>query len=351
MLKNKKILNDKGALESAGVLSIEDYKPSKIFTTDMTALAAYWRDLDCQRFISRYEWHGLPKNIPAWRLEQMLYYRGSLVLYKVGKDFFLLPYACTKGVNLIGLPNAIYPVSYNGEKTDDSQVVKGIDLSINNKGEFNGNAKAVILYDRYNGFWTSGQLARYALSLPIIQEICNRLAFGGINLINSQGKYVIVCKDEKAARVVEKQLDELMNSTSNYALIRSMFEIQIINNKVDYQEQQIWEDVASWNSLLCDGIGVQHNGLFNKKERTIEGELSGANTQTNLILMNGLKARRDFVIQVKELFGEDPDFKEQFGEDFGVDLSTLENYQEQEDRVYEEEQGEKKNEFTNNNKF
>lgn len=325
MAKIKKTFNEQAQLEAAGVdVSGRNCGTPAVtlFKTNMTELATYMRDLDSQQFINRYKWQGLPKHIPQWRLEQMLYYRGSVVLFKAGKDFYILPYASTKGVNLLGMPNAVIPVSFNGKKPEEDGDKLEKELTINNNGDYNKDAEAVILYDRYNCMINpTGTTARFILSEPIIQEICNRFAYLGINLTNSQGKYLIICKDEKTADVVSLQLDELFSSTKNYALVRSMFEIQVINNKVDYQEQQIWEDISSWNSLRLEGLGVSHNGLFNKKERQINGELSGVKEQTNNILYNGLNARKYFVEQAKLLFGNDPDFKEQFGDDFGVEIA------------------------------
>lgn len=322
-------LQHKDALEAQGI-DVDGKLPSflpKLFTTDMDGLARYMRDIDSQQFIRRYKWRGLPKNIPAWRVEQMLYFRGSVALFKAGKEFYILPYASTKGINAIGLPNAIKPVCYNGALPDEKGEYKNDklyfdkELPINNYGLYNPDAKAVILYDKYNAVVNpTGVVSRWAYVQPILHEICNRFAYLAINIRNSQGKFLIICKDEKTAKVVNQQLDELFASTKNYALIRTMFEVQVISNQVDYQEQQIWEDIASWNSLRLEGIGVEHNGLFNKKERQINGELSGVKNQTNAILLNGLKARQDFVEQAKELFGEDKDFQDQFGEDFGVEL-------------------------------
>ena len=324
MARRISTLHQRDQLEAAGInlSGRPDFLPT-LFTTDMNGLARYMRDIDSQQYIQRYKWHGLPKNIPDWRLEQMLYYRGSLALFKAGKEFFILPYASTKGINLIGLPNAIQPVSFNGEtpEKDGARLLGDKELIINNKGAYDEKADAVILYDKFNAITNpTGVVSRWAMVLPILHEICNRFAYLGINLRNSQGKYLIICKDEKTAGVVSEQLDQLFASAKNYALVRSMFEVQVINNQVDYQEQQIWEDIASWNSLRLEGLGVEHNGLFNKKERQINGELSGVKNQTNAILLNGLKARQVFVDQAKELFGDDPDFNEQFGADFGVEL-------------------------------
>ena len=163
------------------------------------------------------------------------------------------------------------------------------------------------------------------LQLQIIEQIVNRLAYLNINLVNSQGKNVIICRDEKQAGVIKKELEALYSSSNNFALIRSMFDVQVINNEVDYREQELWEDIVSWNNLRLECLGIANNGLFNKKERQITGEISRSDEQTSAVLYNSLQARKFFVEQVKEQFGNDPDFKEQFGEDFDVEL----NYQEE----------------------
>lgn len=323
MARRISTLHQRDQLKDAGVIGDKDYLGIKLFTTDMTGLASYMRDIDSQQYMERYKWRGLPKNIPAWRVEQMIYFRGSVAIFKVGKEFYILPYASTRGINLIGLPNAIQPITFNGEKPEkEGKAFLGDkQLIVNNKGSYDPNAEAVILYDKYTNIANpTGVVSRFAMVQPVLHEICNRFAYLGINLRNAQGKYVILCKDEKTAGVVDQQLTEMFNSTKNYSLIRTMFDVQVINNQIDYQEQQIWEDIASWNSLRLEGIGIEHNGLFNKKERQINGELSGVKNQTNAILLNGLKARQDFVELVKQQFGDDADFKEQFGTDFGVDL-------------------------------
>lgn len=327
--KRKKYLTDKAQIEAAGIDL--DGESLSLFTTNMTGLADYMRDIDSQQFISRYKWKGLPKNIYGWRVEQMLYFRASLALFKIGKDFMMLPYASTRGYNAVGIPNAVKPVSFNGEYPEKKGETLDYELFINNVGVENPNVKAVLLFDRFNGFGTTSKMSRYQLSAPIIEEICNRFAFLGINIKNSQGKYIIICKDENTAQILKNSLDDMYSSTRNYQLVRSMFEVQVINNKVDYQEQQIWEDISSWDSLRLNGMGYENNGMFNKKERKLDGELSGGKIQTCAVLMNGLRARKWFCEQVKEIFANDPDF------DFsGLDVELNEEFQEKEEEQINE---------------
>lgn len=318
-----KTMNMKADLQTTGC-PVET-NPSFKINIDKKAMTNVFLDLDACQFISRFKWKGLPKNIYAWNLERMLYTRSAVALGKIGKTFYLLPFVSTSGLNVNGLATEIQLITYNGQNQNEGANFGG-KLPVNLSGHYEENAKAVILYDRFTCLTnSSGNISKMFLQLQIIEQIVNRLAYLNINLVNSQGKNVIICRDEKQASVIKKELEALYSSSNNFALIRSMFDVQVINNEVDYREQELWEDIVSWNNLRLECLGITNNGLFNKKERQITGEISRSDEQTSAVLYNALQARKFFVEQVKEQFGNDPDFQEQFGADFGVEL----NYQEE----------------------
>lgn len=313
-----KTLNMKASLESQGY-PVET-NPSFKIDINRDEMKKVFLDLDSTQFISRFKWKGLPKNIYSWNIERMLYTRGSIALGKVGKTFFFLPYVSTSGLNVNGLATEIQLITYNGINENEGANFGG-KLPVNLSGKYDEKAKAIILYDRFTAFTTSsGGVSRMYLQMQIIEQIVNRLSYLNINLVNSQGKNVIICRDEKQADVIRKELESIYNSTKNFALIRSNFDVQVINNDVEYKEQELWEDIVSWNNLRLECLGIENNGLFNKKERQLTGEVSTSAGQTSAVLRNSYNARKFFVEQVKEQFGNDPDFKEQFGEDFDVEI-------------------------------
>ena len=313
-----KTINMKADLESRGY-PVET-NPSFNMNVDRQAMKQVLLDLDSTQYICRFKWKGLPKNIYAWNIERMLYTRSSIALGKIGKTFYFLPYVSTSGLNVNGLATDIQLITYNGQNKNEGQNFGG-KLPVNLSGHYEENAKAIILYDRFTALTnSSGNVSRMYLQLQIIEQIVNRLAYLNINLVNSQGKNIIICRDEKQAEVIRRELENIYNSTKNYALIRSNFDVQVVNNDIDYKEQELWEDIVSWNNLRLECLGISNNGLFNKKERQLTGEISTSDAQTSAVLQNSLYARQFFVEQVKEQFKDDPDFKEQFGEDFGVEL-------------------------------
>lgn len=319
-----KTLNLKSQLESAGIQL--NFNPIGTLNINKDKLRSFFIDIDSQQFIARFKWKGIPKNWLSWRIEQMLYNRGSLGCTKVGKSFHILPWVMSGGLNTIGLPTAITLITYNGEiiygSGKNSQYNKfASDLTVNHSGEYDKKAQAIILYDRFTGIVSSGGMIPKAyLQGEIIEQIINRLMYLNINLVNSQGKTLIICKDQKQADVVKQELENLYSSIKNFAMMRSQFEVQVINNDIEYKEQQLWEDIVSWNNLRLESLGIQNSGLFNKKERQLTGEISSTTAQTNGILLNGLMARKLFVQQMKEQFKNDPDFQEQF-KDFDVEIN------------------------------
>lgn len=299
---------------------INAYKPQK------RKLKIFMADLDSTQACARFEWVGGPKYFAKYLIEQKLYMRGALVFFKdkLTKTFKLLPFTRQGGLNEDGLMTKVRPIAYNGEAQEIKDAEgEGEVYNVDNYGDLKDDEnKCVILYDRINLFTrNTGGIPKALLQETIINELVNRLCFLNINLVNSQGKNIILVKDPKQASAVNKILENLYNSDKAYAILKSMFEVQVINNDIDYQEQQLWEDAMSWNNLRLEGLGIQNNGLFNKKERQITAESSANEEQTETIKDAYFKARKLFIEQIKETFGNDEDFKTQFADFDVIDLS------------------------------
>lgn len=349
MAKVIKTMNDKAQLEENGVIldgkwSLDAYgcyKPKRAL------LRNYLLDLDGTQAVNRFRFLGCEncKTIPWHLVEQMVYHRAKLLFYKVGHEFKLLPFVANGELDEYGQMTKGKPIPYNGAMKDSTRDYGLIDsqeymidyygdlAEINKEGKVEPvgiERKGVVLFDRQNGYTrNSGLMPKSALQQIMIDEIANRLSFLNINLVNSQGKNIILVKDPKTARAVQSQLQALYDSNKSYSIMSSMFEVQVINNEIDYQEQALWEDVMSWNNLRLEGLGIDNNGLFNKKERQLTIESSSDEEQTEVITDAFFEARKNFVKNVIAVFGEDEDFKKQFKNFRVVDL-RIENAKEKE---------------------
>lgn len=337
-MATKKTVIMESQLDSIGVINNTTFNPAakKIFKTEFD-INKYLKDIDATQASGRFKWKGLPKNIYSFRLEQMLYNKGSLVFFEAGGEFFLLPFTACGGINYYGLPNKVKPLAYDGGASNKEFTNK--ELVVNYSMEFDKNANAVILFDRFNGLYQSNQvIPRSALQQTIIDEIVKRCMTLNYNLINSQGKQLIIVKDEKTREAVEKQLEELYNSKKSYGIMRSSLEVQVINNEIKYQEQEIWEDITSWNNLRLEGLGITNNGLFNKKERQLTGEISGAQEPTSLIIQNALDSRKMFIEQVRNQFKDQADKFKGLSVELAANEMEEQQAQEQDEKAKNEPQ-------------
>ena len=315
-------------LEEHGVLldSKWAFNPVGVYKPKRQKLKQFMLDLDGTQAVNRFEWKGLPKTIPSYLIEQMLYHRGTLVFFKEGNEFRILPYVSSGSLNVYGQMSEVKPLPYNGGALkDDGRTtylsLDAIPVTIDYYGDSDASRRGVILYDRINGFAINNKITpKFWLQETIVEEIVNRLSFLNINLVNSQGKNIILVKDPKQGKAIEKALDNVYSSDKSYSLVKSMFEVQVINNEIKYDEQSLWEDAMSWNNLRLQGLGIDNNGLFNKKERQLTAESSANDEQTDVMSDAYYMARRQFVDMVKEVFKDDADFKAQFKDFDVVDL-------------------------------
>lgn len=297
------------------------FNPVKTFAPQRQKLQRFMRDLDGTQACNRFKWVGAPAYIPAERIEQMLYYRGALAFFKQGNEFRILPFVPVGELNMYGFMKKVQPIAYNGGEYSKKDVKNiGNELNVNLYEEADTN-NAVILWDRQNGLVTSaGMEPKFCLQNTIINEIVNRLSFLNINLVNSQGKNIILVKDPKQRSAVEKALNNVYASDKAYAVVKSMFEIQVINNDITYEEQSLWEDITSWNNLRLDGLGISNNGMFNKKERVLQVQTKTGQEETETISDAFYESRKEFIKQIKEVFKNDTDFKRDFAGFNVIDL-------------------------------
>lgn len=342
-----KPLNLKGQLEDHGIVLDCKYSfnPVRQFAPQRKKLKNFFMDLDGTQACNRFKWVGTPSYFPAFLIEAMLYTRTRLAFFKRGVEFKILPYVANGDLNDYGLATKIKPIAYNGgamkEKAPQWQDVSDAEVKeIEYFGDSeNSENKCVLLFDRYGAlksFAGSEVLPKILLQETIIDEIVNRLSMLNINLVNSQGKTVILVKDPKQQATVERALNDLYASDKAFGMAKSMFEVQVINNTVTNDQQNIWEDTMSWNNLRLEGLGITNNGLFNKKERQITGEVNSNEEQTQITGDAYFRARKEFVELVKKTFANDPDFQRDFANFDVIDLRKAQDNNESKDKEQQE---------------
>lgn len=269
-------------------------------------------DLDAQQCCNRYAWKGLPEYLSGHMIEIMLYTRGSLCGFFNGGTLYILPYVQTGGLNVYGMPNAVQPITYNGEMTGGSPKHWGKELPVSNLGMLNKNARACILYDRIPAYSQNAvPMPRYLLNNELVKYQCDLLGRIKNNLRNIDKKMVFYCDNETQANQMKNDLREAYGSSDPFVVVvrkgngvANGDRGEPMQNGIDVETQSLFETWQSINSIRCMCAGITNGGAFEKKERKITGELQGDQTQTEIVLDAGLQMRKLFLEQLKNIYPE-----------------------------------------------
>lgn len=259
-------------------------------------------DLDLQQYVSRYKWSGLPNYIPQDFIEKMLYFKGSLAGFFEKGQLVILPYAIEGSLNIYGYPTKIEPVAINGKSFGHKK------LNTYPTGEVNKNAESVILYDRCPISTTGLTVPKAVQDTDILSLMNETLIKSEVNLVNSVKKLVYKVNTESQASETRKDLNVALNSNDPFIIVTedstSTNENNVLNSGVELETEKIMQYFSSLNNYRCYKNGIKNNGVFEKMERVVTGELTGNEYQTNLILETGLAFRKTWLEYMKDIYPE-----------------------------------------------
>lgn len=285
-----------------------------LFPTLGTEFFEVLSDMDIQQTTASQVWDGMPDNLPGWAIEHMLYYRSSLVGFFIGDELFVTPYTQTQGINILGFPIAVKPVTYNGASNEPGKVgdelaygtfyplTPGGGMLVKN-GKETHTANAAILYDRLPTYGTNGGVIPSALLVKaIIEAECDLLGRIKINIANANKKLLFRVRDEGQARSMRQILRGLYTDDSPFEVVtdEGMDNLRndVLQTDVELQTQALFEAFQSYNSIRCMVRGINNNGAFEKKERKITGELESS-AQTSIILEQKNAMRKLWLNQLR----------------------------------------------------
>lgn len=283
--------------------------PVGSISRDKNKYKLLWAQYDMTQNISRYVWEDLPENIKSWDIERMLYYRTSLVGFKLGGHIFILPYIISGTLNPYGYFSKVRPITYNGNAVGNSKqlIGGGLELSVNASGVPDGEYEAVLLFDnvpRYSG--SNIGISRYALNQIIIAEMAEVLARVNINLVIANKKIFLIAKDAQQADVIRYEISKSFDSDAPIDVLSSPLDVQTVQSTNDYQADDLFNVLKNYDAIRCFMSGIQSKNFgTEKKERLVSGELAGNEEQIDLIADMGLELRQNFADNMNRLFGTD----------------------------------------------
>lgn len=271
---------------------------------------------ELQQFVRRYQYENLPKGLDPNIIERILYYRGRLVLFKLGDTYYSLPFALNGSIDVYGRYKTVTPLTFNGSISTDSdgneflsdgEWISDMLLDVTYCEEDIEGKSGVILNDYTQGI-SEFIIPRYQLNMVYHEDLANVVILIRHNLISSARVYTIRVLDEGQMKAVMNELadmetDILQRGKRIYPITSSTKLEEILQDK-KLETQQYWECYVSLDNLRENLIGIENNGIFKKKERQLKGEQELEASSADLVYEDGLFSRMQAFNRFNKLFGE-----------------------------------------------
>ena len=280
--------------------------PVGYYNPDKSKYEMIWQYYDFIQCCSRYVWDNLPEGYSSQLIERMLYFRASLVGFKLAGRLYILPYVATgNSLDLLGRPTRVKPIAYNGKEIAGSNdyINKNYSIDVDIFGD-NDENKGVLLFDNIPTNNFGNVPSRYILNKVLIKEIADTFARININIVVSNKKILLQIKDAKQREVIRKELESIFSSDCPFGLITSPLESSSIQSTTDFNADELFNAIKNYDGIRCFMSGISSKGFgTEKKERLVAGELAGAEEEKDLVLDMGLMMRKEFCETINKKFG------------------------------------------------
>ena len=277
------------------------------------SLSNFFLMKELKEFVSRFKWNGLPKGLNEKMLETMVYYKGQLAFFRIGTQYYILPFVYTGPINHYGIQEKLIPISFNGVVEDDQ----------NKQTKFAGEKIAYVYEKEGMKDYATEDIAvvlRSGSSLYLNQVVPNIVATDEIrnklvenlilvryNMIIAQKMKYVTVANEAAAKSIRQQIDNMIHDILNGNVVDTIvgqLAFDEINSESPVlQPQQLWQSFASLDNLRMEFLGILNNGVFEKRERFLSDEVAGKQTVAKLLLTDDLLNRKIFCDLANEIFG------------------------------------------------
>lgn len=272
--------------------------------------------IDRQDAVNRYEWYNLPKGITSELIERILYYKGSAIFFYMSENnsFYFLPYALDGDIDIYGRYLEVTPLPFAGPSatTDDSGKarpwIKGYRKKVIYEVPIDYipdiDKSCVILRDYINGIEQNNQ-PRFILNDGLVSLESQMLPFLRTALLGLTGISGLRVNSEDEQSNVKAAAQSVKQ-----AALSGNFWIPVVGG-LDFQNfdkpnigdaNQFLLSMQAIDNLRLSALGLKNGGLFEKQGTILQSESDMANSNTDLILQDGLSIRQDFCNIVNKVF-------------------------------------------------
>lgn len=271
------------------------------------------RILDEQNAINRYDWYNLPDGINGQMLERMLYYKGQIAFFKLGKHYFILPYALQgkndTGLDCYGRMTSIKPVVLGSEVDPNSGKklmyfagdkvwipVYTLEEYINREEESNVNEEnACVLIKDYTEQLSQTILPRSTIQEPILSYMSEIFPLARTAMIANSGIQGMRVQDEGQASNVKLASQSMLRAGltgSPYIPIVGNLDFQQLTNGNVMKSEEYLVLLQAVDNYRLSLYGLKNGGLFQKKAHMLEDEQEARNGVGLLAYADGLSIRQ-----------------------------------------------------------
>ncbi len=260
---------------------------------NFTTISSTYRQNIKRIFNSLFEWKNLPTGLKSKYFENFLFTYGTVVFYKVGEEFIVLPTTIEKFNKyyewVVG--KAFSPAVGENKETGNKRI------SIDGRA---GTLKGVFIYNNSDKLPTLFGSQAVLWSLDAVWKAIR------VDAINAKNSRLLPVSSNAKGRKALNFINQAQLSTSaiipiNEDMISKVSGLQSIESPS--KQQDLWSSYRNLLQELMTNLGLPADTRADKKERVLTEEINVGMFQATHLLREQLEMRENAVKSINEAFG------------------------------------------------
>lgn len=287
------------------------------------------RILDEQDAVNRFTWYNLPKGLNGRLMERILYYKGQGMFFKLGDNFYFLPYALDGTIDVYGRFVEVTPLPFNGTASSKSdgkerpwviglkrKVLYDVELPedyINQEtGEIlvdkikEAQENSCVLIKDYTEQISQTNIARQILQDPVLDVMSDMFPFMRTALLNGtgvQGMKVNDQGDQANVEIASRSVNQAALTGKKWIAMVGSVDFQDLTGGQVAKAEEYLLAMQSLDNYRLSLYGLSNGGLFQKKSHMLEAEQNMNTGNNGLILNDSLKYRQEACNIINSVWG------------------------------------------------
>jgi hypothetical protein len=287
------------------------------------------RILDEQDAVNRFTWYNLPKGLNGRLIERILYYKGQGMFFKLGDNFYFLPYSLDGTIDVYGRFVEVTPLPFNGTasaKSDGKErpwviglkrkVLYDVELPEDYINQETGEIlvdkikaaqeNSCVLIKDYTEQISQTNIARQILQDPVLDVMSDMFPFMRTALLNGtgvQGMKVNDQGDQANVEIASRSVNQAALTGKKWIAMVGSVDFQDLTGGQVAKAEEYLLAMQSLDNYRLSLYGLSNGGLFQKKSHMLEAEQNMNTGNNGLILNDSLKYRQEACNIINSVWG------------------------------------------------